>query len=209
MVRRRVRIRFCKQGDLRFIGHRDLMRCTERLFRRAGVSLKMSEGFHPKPRMTFPSALAVGIEGTNEVMELELTGSHSAEELLRRLSPQVPPGLTLKSAELLPPGAEKARVHSVSYQVPIPPSCRDGLAKRIDDLLAATSYPIQRPGRAATVDLRPLISELALHDGVLRMRLQVTGQAGARPRDVLQVLDLADVETRGVHLTRTAVETQP
>ena len=72
MVRLRVRIRFSKQGDLRLIGHRDLMRCLERLFRRAGLALSFSEGFHPKPRMTFPLALAVGIEGVDEVMEVEL-----------------------------------------------------------------------------------------------------------------------------------------
>ena len=58
--------------------HRDLMRCFERLLRRAGVTLRMSQGFHPKPRMTFPSALAVGIEGTDEVMELELAESCTA-----------------------------------------------------------------------------------------------------------------------------------
>ena len=60
MIRQRVRIRFPKQDDLRLISHRDLMRAWERLFRRAGVALSMSEGFHPKPRMSFPSALAVG-----------------------------------------------------------------------------------------------------------------------------------------------------
>ena len=38
MVRQRVRIRFAKQGDLRLIGHRDLMRTWERLFRRAGAA---------------------------------------------------------------------------------------------------------------------------------------------------------------------------
>ena len=92
MVRQRVRMRFCKQGDLRLIGHRDLMRCLERLFRRAGLPLAMSQGFHPKPRMTFPSALALGIEGVDEVLELELTESPPAEELLQRLTPHAPPG---------------------------------------------------------------------------------------------------------------------
>jgi hypothetical protein len=54
----------------------------ERLFRRAGLRLGMSEGFHPKPRLSFPSALAVGIEGLDEVMELELAQTYSADELL-------------------------------------------------------------------------------------------------------------------------------
>ena len=69
MNRQRLRIRFSKQGDLRFISHRDLVRAFERLFRRTHMPLQMSEGFHPKTKMTFPSALALGVEARDEVME--------------------------------------------------------------------------------------------------------------------------------------------
>ncbi len=116
MVRPRVRIRFCKQGDLRLIGHRDLMRCLERLTRRAGLGLALSEGFHPKPRMTLPLPLAVGIEGEDEIMEVELTELPEGEELSPRLARQAPPGLTFRSVEVLPPGGRKAR--------PAPPRTR-------------------------------------------------------------------------------------
>ena len=74
MIRHRIRVRFEKSGTLRYIGHRDLMRLLERLFRRAGVVPAMSEGFHPKPRVSFPLALAVGIEGRAELFELEIRG---------------------------------------------------------------------------------------------------------------------------------------
>ena len=60
----RIRIRFTKKGDLRLLSHRDLVRAFERLFRRVGVELAMSQGFHPRPLMTFPDALALGIAGT-------------------------------------------------------------------------------------------------------------------------------------------------
>ena len=66
MIRQRARIRFRKEGDLRLIGHRDLVRAVERTLRRAGVQLSMSEGFHPKARLNFPSALSVGITGEDE-----------------------------------------------------------------------------------------------------------------------------------------------
>ena len=209
MVRQRVRIRFCKQGNLRLIGHRDLMRCLERLFRRAGLALGMSQGFHPKPRMTFPSALAVGIEGIHELMELELAESSTAEEVLDRLTPHAPPGLTLKSVEVLPPGTPKARVRSVSYQVPIPPRCRDGLAEKIDRLMAASSCPIERPNRSTPIDLRRLLEHLTLHEGVLSMRLRIGSRGSAGPRDVLRALGLNDLELQGIHLTRSAVEISP
>jgi radical SAM-linked protein len=206
MVRHRVRIRFSKQGDLRLIGHRDLMRCLERLFRRAGLPLGMSEGFHPKPRMTFPLALAVGIEATDEVMELELTEPLEADEVLRRVAPHAPPGLTLGAVEVLPPGSRKAQVRSVVYQVPIPPSYRAGLAERIEQLLRAESCPVVRQRRKAPLELRPLLEDLTLREGTLHMRLRTDAQAGAGPRDVLGALGLDGLEQAGVCLARTSVE---
>ena len=63
MVRTRLRIRFRKQGDLRLIGHHDLVHAWERLLRRAGLKLRMSQGFHQRPKLSFPSALSIGLFG--------------------------------------------------------------------------------------------------------------------------------------------------
>ncbi len=206
MVRLRVRIRFSKQGDLRLIGHRDLMRCLERLFRRAHLALGMSQGFHPKPRLTFPLALAVGIEGLDEVMELELAETLTGEEILKRLRAQAPAGLTFHSAEVLPDGCSKARIGSASYEAPIPSACRPGLRERIERLLAAATWPVARPRHPRPIDLRPLLLELALRDGVLAMRLRIDARGSVGPREVLAALGLVDLEGRGVRLRRSAVE---
>jgi radical SAM-linked protein len=206
VVRLRVRIRFSKQGDLRLIGHRDLMRCLERLFRRAGLTLSFSEGFHPKPRMTFPLALAVGIEGVEEVMEIELAESCTAEDLLRRLAPHAPSGLVFRKIEVLPDGAKKAQVRSASYEAPVPAMCHAALSERIGHLLAASSWPIERARGRAPIDLRPLVSELALREGVLTMRLRVDSRGSVGPRDVLAALGFSDLERQGVRLRRCGVE---
>src|SRR6185437_7478693 len=99
MVRHRVRIRFRKEGDLRLIGHRDLARAWERIFRRAGVALRMSEGFHPKPRMVFASALAMGVIGVDEALDVELALPRSADELLAALLARLPEGLSINSID--------------------------------------------------------------------------------------------------------------
>lgn len=208
MVQQRARIRFRKQGDLRLIGHRDLVRTMERLFRRAGLRLAMSQGFHPKPRMSFPSALAVGIEGLDEVMELALAESYTAEELLQRLQQHTLPGLEFQSVEILPPKANKAQVRSVTYQVPIPAERRLEAADRVARLMASPSCPIQRSSQNAPVDLRRFLQQLTLRDGVLRMRLLTSRHRSPGPRDVLAALGLAELEQLGVHLTRTTVEIQ-
>jgi radical SAM-linked protein len=182
------------------------MRCLERLFRRAGLPLGMSQGFHPKPLMTFPLALAVGIEGSSEVMELELTQSPSAEELLQRLRPQAPAGLRFVSAEVLPPGSRKARAVTATYSVPVPPSRRAGLEEQIRRLLAASTHPIRRPHRTTPIDLRASLLSLTLQEDVLEMCLRTDAAGIAGPRDVLAAVGLENLEHDGVHLTRTAVE---
>ena len=185
------------------------MRCLERLLRRARLPLGMSEGFHPKPRMTFPSALAVGIAGREEVMEFEMAEPCSADDVLRRMLPHMPPGLAITRAEVLPEKCRKAQVRSVSYEVPLPPPRRAAAAERIDRLLAASTCPVERPSRRTPLDLRPQLELLALEDGVLRMRLRVEREGSAGPRDVLAALDLGPLEQEGVCLTRTAVELLP
>ena len=182
------------------------MRCMERLFRRAGLPLAMSQGFHPKPQMTFPLALAVGIEGYDEVMELELTESPQADALLVRLQSQAPVGLRFLSAEELAPGVRKARAVSASYQVEVLPSRRAALEDRIQRLMAAATHPIRRPNRSASIDLRASLVELALRAGVLEMRLRTDAGGSAGPRDVLAALELEDLEREGVALSRTVVE---
>jgi radical SAM-linked protein len=208
VVRHRVRIRFGKQGDLRLLGHRDLMRCFERWFRRAGLRLRMSEGFHPKPRMNFPSALAVGVAAENEVMEIELAETYSAEEVLAQLRSCAPPGLPIRSVEVRPPGSRKVRVCSVCYELSVPQPGREGLATRIDRLMASRSHLVRRGDRERPVDVRPALEALTLREGLLQMRLDASSGA-AGPRDVLTALELSEILREGVTLTRSSVEVSP
>jgi radical SAM-linked protein len=109
-LRIRYRIRFAKTGLLRWISHRDLARLWERLVRRAELKLSMTEGFHPKPRIGFPSALALGVEGLNEVVELELAEELKVNELFDRLQSDEQPGLEILSVVRLPGGFGKAQL---------------------------------------------------------------------------------------------------
>ncbi|MDQ7779636.1 MAG: TIGR03936 family radical SAM-associated protein, partial [Planctomycetota bacterium] len=54
-------MRLAKTGKLRFISHHDLMRTIERAVRRSGIPVECSEGFNPRPRISYPTALALGI----------------------------------------------------------------------------------------------------------------------------------------------------
>lgn len=205
MVRQRVRIRFRKEGDLRLIGHLDLMRALERLFRRAGLPLGMSEGFHPKPRMSFPMALSVGIAGLDEVMELELSQPLAAAEVLAALTAQQPPGLTFTSVVEMPDGAKRPQVARVWCEASFPAERRSDVAERAGQLLASTTHVVRRQDDKP-VDVRPYVEALEVDQTVVRMRLKVTPQGAVRPREVLAALGLDDIEREGLDIVRTKVE---
>jgi radical SAM-linked protein len=206
MARQRVRIRFAKQGDLRLTSHRDLMRTWERLFRRAGVALAMTEGFHPKPKMMFPSALAVGIEGLDEILEIELAEQQELAELMEIVRAHSPAGLVIHGVEPLDIG-HKTRLRGMTFAVEVPAERQSDVAHTIERLLAQESFHVTREGRDEPLELRPLIEALALDDrGVLTMRLRVGADGSVRPREVLAALGLADVEALGNLVRRTAVE---
>jgi radical SAM-linked protein len=209
MVRQRVRIRFCKEGDLRLIGHRDLVRTMERVFRRAELRLGMSEGFHPKPRMSYPSALALGIAGRDEVMELELAEDYDDTEILERLRAATVPGLSFLRVEHVPQGVKKAQLRSNTFEMKLPPNRIEQAESKAAMLDAAETFPIERMrgGKTVkTIDPCRSLERLEVDSGTLRMRLSVPRQGGASPRDVLAALDLQDLEQEGCYLIRTEVE---
>lgn len=202
----RLRIRFRKERDIRWIGHRDLVRVMERLFRRTGLSLRMSEGFHPKPKLRFPSALSLGIAGLAEVLELDLTTPVDPQLVQRQLNDNAPAGLVITQVEEHGQGERKVRVRAMRYQFLVPDELSAQVRQAIDQLMELAELPVQRDGRPQPVDIRADIEDVALRDGLLCFTLRATGQASARPRDILQALGLAELEQHGQHLTRSEVE---
>jgi radical SAM-linked protein len=200
----RVRVRFAKQGSLRFISHIDLMRCWDRLVRRAELPVRYSEGFHPKARFRWPLALGVGVVGLDEVVEFELREPLAAETVRARLEAAADAGLQI-AAVTIHPRTAPCTVVAVEYACR--PPAQPQLAQRCAEFLAADTWPVVRhtPGKPSrNFDLRPLVANLQTADGVVRFRLPVTAAGAARPDEVLAAIGI-DLRQAGV-IERTKVE---
>jgi len=205
----KVRFRFAKCGDLRLVSHHDIMRCLERMLRRAQIPMALSHGFNPRPKIIFALALGVGIEGRSEVVDLELSDPWEPSELLRRLRMVAPPGFEWNDAHPLPPDAHPPRPRSVAYCIPVPADRRPAAKLGLQSLLASPSWPFtrRRPHRESTFDLRPqLIGAELTVEGLLRFRLMVSPDGSARPEELLEALALRDLLDCGAVLSRTDVE---
>jgi radical SAM-linked protein len=98
----RLRMGFAKTGALALISHLDLLRLLERALRRTGLPVSFTGGFHPLPRLQLALPLPLGVEGTGEWLDLEFTEAVDPAVVRTRLQPQLPPGLQLLSAAVVP-----------------------------------------------------------------------------------------------------------
>ena len=105
----KVRVKFAKEGAMKFIGHLDIMRYFQKAVRRADIGAAFSEGFSPHMIMSFAAPLGVGITSSGEYFDMELTQSRSSEELVSRLNAQMAEGMRVLSVRKVPDGkASKA-----------------------------------------------------------------------------------------------------
>jgi len=205
MVRHRVQIRFKKTDNLRFIGHRDLMRSIERLLRRSQLPVSMSEGFHPKVRMSFPSALALGVSGHAEVMELDLEGNITPDQVLASLNRNSFAGLTFCSVVEMATGRKnKGRVISDTYEMFIPGHLCKITAELIADFLSQESVIVAK-SKGKIVDVRAAVMKLVIQADRLKMTLAVTAGSDAGFREVLDQIGLRAELFRTIFPVRTAV----
>jgi radical SAM-linked protein len=204
MVRRRVRLRFRKEGDLRLIGHLDLVRAWERILRRAGVPLVMTEGCHRRPRISLPSALPMGEAGHDEVVEVDFDGDETIDAIRTTIQASVPAGLTTTQVEELPPTAPSALVSEFAYEFPLPADRQAETAARVASLLAQSTLPVARSAKP-TADLRGLLVAAAVDGGVLRFRLSASRERSLRAKDILTALGLDDLREQGLYPVRTEV----
>ncbi|WP_372714200.1 TIGR03936 family radical SAM-associated protein [Ilyobacter sp.] len=96
------RLYFDKSEDMKYISHLDMMRFLERLLKKAKIEVKYSEGFHPRPRMSFGNPVSLGVEAYDEVMDLELLVEMENEILLEKLNAVCPQGFRFNAAEDVP-----------------------------------------------------------------------------------------------------------
>jgi radical SAM-linked protein len=192
----RVRILFKKTEAMRFTGHLDLQHAWMRVFRRAGLQLEHSQGFHPQPKLQLASALPLGYISSGEVLDGWLKDSATTMELAKSIQVALPPGLELITVEEIPPETLKVQValKTADYQVVLPISeVSDGLADKINQFLEASEILVDRRGKVRNI--RELVDSLEYCSSdngrsVITMRLTARESATGRADEVLTHLGI-------------------
>ncbi len=177
-----LRAVFEKSGNAVWISHLDLMRLFQRAFKRAGLHLKHTQGFNPRPSVSIALPLSVGVASGCELLDFELEDEGvSCEDIVARLNEALIEGVRVLQVY---EGGRKQRdiallrCHvDLHYKKKIPAQA----AASIEKLFAQESLILQKHGKNGVVDqdIIPMIRHFSLEaveNNVLRLHVTICCQ---------------------------------
>jgi radical SAM family uncharacterized protein/radical SAM-linked protein len=192
---KKIQVHYSKTGPARFFGHLELVNLFLRALRRAGIPVKFSEGFHPKPRVVFDNPLPTGYESEEERMVLTVPCDVSAPVLLEGLNSQLPEGLRIQACSEdigSPPACSTFRI---SFEQPFP-KVFSGLLINFDpdqELVVSS-----RKGKLKKISLKDILKDVRMQNpGCVDMTLCCEPGKSVRPTAVLkQVFRFSEEDLR-------------
>lgn len=212
----RLRIRFSRGEEVRFISHLDIMRLWQRAFHRAGIPLAYSEGFTPHPRISLAAPLPIGVTSEAELMDVLVKRWVSPHFFTSAVSQQLPAGVAILQvhpvALTLP--SLQSMVRYAEYVVEVETEKdRDSVRSALTALLSVKHLPWQhqRDTGPRSYDLRALIDDLWLVDYhqpycTIGMRLRCDSGGSGRPEQVTAALGFT-AYPRSMHRTKLILVT--
>ena len=206
----KIRIKFAKEGTMKFIGHLDIMRYFQKVMRRADVDIRYSEGFSPHQIMSFASPLGVGLESRGEYVDIEVLSTDSSKEMLRRINENMVEGVEALAYKLLPDDAGNAMslVAAADYEVrfregyePVDP---DAFFVGIPAFLEKEEIMMLKKTKKGEkeINIRPQIYQMeARPDHTIFLQIATGSAANLKPDAVLR----AYAESRGEALSEFAL----
>lgn len=183
----KARIKFSKTGNVKFIGHLDVMRYFQKLIRRANLDVKYTQGFHPHQIMSFTSPLSVGIESVGEYFDIETNSDIDPEFAVKVLNEHTVVDIQVLKYINLPDDAKKsmAILAGADYLVDM-----NFDEYTITNFLAQDQIEVLKKTKKSEkmVDIKPLIYKLVNQDGKLFMQLAHGSVANLKPGLVLDAL---------------------
>ncbi len=201
----RYRVHFSLANTLAYVSVLELGRLWERTLRRAGVPLRYSQGFNPRPKFQFPAPLPVGCGGEAEFLDVLFDAPWEPDAITAALQASALADMRILRTERIPyhDPAPAEQLIAAEYRVQLREIAPQEVQTAVEAFLQAEHVWMEKRGRrrGQKYDLRTLVLDLHLGEPLppwvmLEMRLSARPGATGRPDVVLQALGLQDVPRR-------------
>ena len=178
----KARIKFRKNGVMKFIGHLDIMRYFQKAIRRAEIPIAFTSGYSPHMIMSFANPLGVGLTSDGEYFDIELTESIASKEAVRRLNEQMVDGMEIVSFVQIPDDKKSKGMSIVAGSLP------ENLAEKLEAFYAQNEICVVKKTKKSEkeVDIRPMIYKLECRDGKIYMRVAAGSVQNLKPELVTE-----------------------
>ncbi len=212
-------IKFKIGGSLRFLSHAETVKVFQRACVRAGINMRYSRGFNPRPKLSLPLPRTVAVESDDDLLCLRVNRDPNGPQVTEyesrikdRLSGQLPKDCVLLSVE-----AAESNVSfqptSATYILPVPPEYINAKVKAgIERVLASESLVLQRrmdakSSKFKNVDVRPFLKSIEIGDKAIVVECKISSAGTIRVEEILKLLEL-DAEMLTAPIKRTNVKWQ-
>ena len=189
----KIRAKFMRGEQAKYISHLDLLRTFERSLRRVKLPIAYSKGFNPHPDIVFGLPLSVGVTSDSEYADFGLDSDISSEEFLERLNLGLPEGLKIIAAQKITDGKNiMAIINKASYSVTLVKT-RDDLKEKVDLFLAQKEIMADKKTKSGIkrLDIKPMIFALEVEDGediCLKMKVSAGNNTNLNPQVLVAAL---------------------
>ena len=161
------RLLFEKTGNAVWISHLDLMRLFQRAFKRAGLSLKHTQGFNPRPSVSIALPLSVGVGSCCELLDFDLEGESVPGEIItEKLNSALVEGVrvlkTYEDGRKLKELSFLAATLTMEYDNGLPEQAKEKLTA----LFGASSLTVEKKGKNGVTrqDIIPMLRHLEIQE---------------------------------------------
>ena len=202
---KKLTLSYSKMDQAKYYGHLEMVNIFLRALKRAGIPVKFSEGFHPKPKVSFDNPLPLGLESKNEKLTLTVPVSVQRDSVIDGLNSNLPSGLRIFPFNDLTQNSHKNDPAANTYQVWL----KQGsfVKEELRSFIRRPDFPIEfknRKGKLKKIDLKDMVLNVELIDsGQLQMTLRVEPGKMLRPWDVLRrIFTLSEAQIKQARVVK-------
>jgi len=208
-----VRVKYKKDGPIRYISHLDLVQVFTRALRRANIPVAISCGFNPRFRISFGPPLPLGIRSLSEYLDIHLEEAMINEEIMNKLNQVLPLGLEILQVRTIPLNSDSlvnsidAAFYLITFKLNSHHTLnlnyekqddklnktKEKIGKNIEDFLNLETIIIEKYSKKGIkqVDIRPSILDMSIkkyseHILDIDLRINIGQNKNLNPRYVIK-----------------------
>ncbi len=190
----KIRIKFTKQGPMKFIGHLDMMRYFQKVMRRAQVDIRYSEGFSPHQIMSFASPLGVGLTSKGEYMDIEVLSTENSKTMVERMNQAMVEGTRVLSYRHLDDSSKNAMSivaaadYTMTFRENYRPQDMEAFFKEFMKFQAQPQILIAKETKKGLreLDLKPLLYKVERREQSVFLQVSTGSRDNVKPELVME-----------------------